>query len=206
MTSLHAVLESLGSAGVRHVLVGVTGANHWARDGSLVATYGWHELVIDPCRRALATAWHTLQSSGFTLRAGTTRILDPVPDEFAAHIAAELRTTTAYRQRDRMLLDLHTAIPGFTFEELWLEHRAFQAGDITIHVARLRHILESLAERGARWDPLAVATWSQGLHDHFVPDPGMAGILAEHRARHGIEVGGEVGGAVDPHRSDQPAR
>jgi hypothetical protein len=202
MTSLHAVLNSLGIAGIRHVLVGVTGANHWARDGSLVATHDAYELVIDPRPRALTTAWHTLRSSGFTLREGTTRILDPIPDDFAAHIAAEWRTTTAYRLRDRMLVELHTAIPGFTFEDLWREHRTFRAGDLAIHVERLHHVLESMVRRGARWDPLAVATWSQGLHDHFAPDPAMAGILAEHRARHGIEVGN----AVDPRGSDPPAR
>jgi hypothetical protein len=52
-----------------------------------------------------------------------------------------------------------------------------------------------MAGRGARWDPLAVATWSQGLYEHFIPNPAMAGILAEHRARHGIEVGA----VVEPH-------
>jgi hypothetical protein len=186
MRPQHEILRALGLARVRHVLVGIAGANCWALDGSLVASHNAHEIAVEPAAESLTAAWLTLRSLDFTLREGTTRIPDPIPDGFAAEVATGLRTTTAYRLRDRTLVELHTSIPGFTFDDLWRERRVFRAGAVEIHVARLRHILASMHQRNARFDHLAVATWSQGMHDLFVPDPAMARILAEHRRRHGI--------------------
>jgi hypothetical protein len=186
MRPQYEVLHALEHAGVRHVLVGIAGANCWARDGSLVASHGAHEIVLDPNPESLTAAWLALRTLGYTLREGTKRIPDPLPDGFARGVAEELRSTSAYRMSDRTLFDLHTAIPRFTFEELWREHRVFRAGEVDLHVARLRHILSSMHQRQARFDALAVATWSQGMHDHYVTNPDMTAVLAEHRRRHGI--------------------
>lgn len=186
---------------MRHVLVGIAGANCWALDGSLVASHDAHEITIEPRAESLTAAWLTLRGLGFTLRDGTARIPDPIPDAFADEVTAGSRSTTAYRMRDRTLVELHLSIPCFTFEELWREHRAFRAGDVELHVARLRHILASMHQRDRGFDHLAVATWSQGMHDLFVPDPAIALILAEHRRRHGIvRAGDPLGpeGVVDP--------
>lgn len=186
MRPQHELLRALGSAHVRHVLVGIAGANCWALDGSLVASHDAHEIVVEPTAESLTAAWLALRGLGFTLREGTARIPDPIPAGFASEVVAGLRSTSAYRMRDRTLVELHARIPGFTFDELWREHRTFRAGDVELHVARLRHILASMHQRAAGFDHLAVATWSQGMHDLFVPDPAIARILAEHRRRHGI--------------------
>lgn len=184
MRPQYEIVHALEQAKVRHLIVGIAGANLWARNGSLVATHDAHEIVVEPI--SLGDAWLALRRLGFTLREGTTRMPDPIPEELAADIAAGVRTTTAYRFRDRTLVELHVAIPGFTFEALWRERRTFRAGDVELHVARLRHILESMHRRDARFDGLAVSTWSQGMHDLYVPNPVMMRILAEHRRRHGI--------------------
>ncbi len=186
MRPQHELLRALGAARVRHLLVGIAGANCWALDGSLVASHNAHEIALEPTCENLTAAWLTLRELDFTLREGTTRIPDPIPDDYAAEVVAGLRSTSAYRMRDRTLVDLHTAIPGFTFDELYREHRVFRAGDVELHVARLRHILSSMHQRDRGFDHLAVATWSQGMHDLFVPNPAIALILAEHRRRHGI--------------------
>lgn len=186
MRPQHEVLRAFGLANVRHVLVGIAGANCWARDGSLVASHGPHEIVLEPDPVSLSAAWLALRILGYTLREGTSRLLDPVPDDFARDVVRDRRSTSAYRMRDRTLFDLHTKIPGFTFEELWREHRVFRAGEVELHVARLRHILASMHQRQQGFDELAVATWSQGMHDHYVTNPEMTAVLAEHRRRHGI--------------------
>jgi hypothetical protein len=196
MRPQHEVLRALGNNGVRHLLVGIAGANCWARDGSLVASHDAHEILVDPVPAQLETAWRTLRSSGFTLREETRRIPDPIPERLASDVVDRLASTNAYRMRDRTLVELHTRIPGFTFEELWREHRDFRAGEVELHVARLRHILASLHARDARFDGLLVATWSQGMHDLFVPDPAIARILAEHRRRHGIVRAGDGDAAL----------
>jgi hypothetical protein len=193
----HELVRAFGSAGVRHVLAGIAGANCWAYDGSLVATHRAHELVIEPTEANVEIAWRTLRELGYTLREDAERIADPIPAGRARAVVERLATTNAYRFRDRTLVELHTAIPGFTFDDLWREHRTFRAGDVELFVARLRHILASMHARDARFDRLVVATWSQGLHDWYVPDPAIAIVLAEHRRRHGI-VGPGDGAARRP--------
>ena len=189
MRPQHEVLRALGSAGIRHLLVGIAGANCWARDGSLVASHAVHEFAVDPTPEASRSAWLALRALGFTLREGTTRIPDPIPASFADEVANERRSTTAYRMRDRTLVALHPAIPGFAFDDLWRERRTFRVGDTEVQVARLRHILASMHERNIDCDHHAVATWSQGMHDHYVTNPEMTAVLAEHRRRHGIVRG-----------------
>lgn len=180
------LLRAFGAAQIRYVLAGVAGANCWARDGSLVAAHHTHEIVVEPVADTLTKVWCILRGLGYTLREGFARLPDPLPGDLARDVAASLRSTSAYRLRDQTLVQIHTTIPGFTFEDLWREHRTFRAGDVELHVARLRHILASMHERNVGGDKLAVARWSQGMHDLFVPDPVMTRILAEHRARHGI--------------------
>ncbi len=189
MRSQPELLRAFGAAEIRYVLVGIAGANCWARDGSLVASHATHEIVVEPVADTLTKALCILREQGYTLREDFTRLPDPLPEDFARDVAASLRSTSAYRLRDQTLVRIHTTIPGFTFEDLWREHRTFRVGDLQLQVARLRHILASMNERNTGTDRLAVARWSQGMHDLFVPNPEMTRILAEHRARHGIVRG-----------------
>jgi len=176
-------IDALHRAEVRHLLVGAAGANYWAFDGSQVFSLPVHEFLVEPDPIALRAAWDALQQLGYTLREGTERIADPHAPGFAESVAHEGRSTTGYRMRDRMLVEIHTAFAGLTFEELWNARRTFRAGELALEVARLGHILDELWQRDRSGDHLIVSTWSQGMHDMLEPDPEMSVILAEHRAR-----------------------
>jgi hypothetical protein len=177
------LITALQRARVRHLLVGAAGANYWAQDGSQAFSLPSHEFLVEPDPRALRAAWTALQQLGYTLRERTERIADALALGFAESVVREGRDTTGYRMRDRMLVEIHTAFRGATFDELWAARRTFRAGELELDVARLGHILDELWTRNRHYDHLIVSTWSQGMHDLLEPNPEIAVILAEHRAR-----------------------
>lgn len=183
MRPQYEILDALHCARVRHLLVGAAGANCWAFDGSQVFSLPSHEILVEPDPRALRETWSALQRLGYNLREGTERIADPNAPGFAETFAREGRSSTGYRMSDRMLVEIHTAFIGPTFEESWAARRTFRAGELALEVARLGHILDELWTRNRHFDHLIVSTWSQGMHDLLEPDPEIAVILAEHRAR-----------------------
>ncbi|GEM_PF-3780627 len=183
MRPQHEVLDALFRANVRHLLVGIAGANCWAHDGSLVVATSTHEILVEPEPRALRAAWTALRELGYTLRENAERIPDPFAPYYAESVAREGRSTTAYRMRDRTLVEVHTALHGHSFDEAWSARRTFRAGEIQLDVARLAHILDAAWARDRRFDRLLVATWSQGMHDLLEPDPEWTKFLLERRAR-----------------------
>lgn len=183
MRPQHELVDALRRVNVRHMLVGMAGANCWAFDGSQVVALNLHEFWIEPDPPALRAAWTVMRDLGYTLREDTERIADPCAPSYAESVVLEGRSTTGYRMRDRMLVEIQTALHGKTFEEAWSARRTFRAGEIPIDVARLAHILDAAWMRDRGDDHLLVATWSQGMHDLLEPDPRWTAFLAERRAR-----------------------
>ena len=165
MEPFHEIIDAFHAHAVRHMLIGVAGANCWARDGGEVASGTPREILVSPEPETLHRSWSALRELGFTLREVFTRLPDPCPLDLAREFIHRRATANAYRLRDRFLVELRTHTHGRSFEELWTDRRIFHAGHIELNVPRLRHLLEELMARNVGVDHLAVVTWAQGLHD-----------------------------------------
>ena len=157
-------MARLHGAGVRFVLIGVWGANFWARSGSTIFTTQDYDLLLPLDPEQVLQAWRVCEQAGLALWCGDEP-LDRPREVALARSVVDRRALVRATDGRTLDVDLTLTMAGFEFETVWRERRLFRVGAIDIPVARLRHIVESKAAAGRPKDRLFLATHEEALRD-----------------------------------------
>ena len=156
------LVRALLGVEVRFVVVGVWGANYYARSGSTVFTTADRDLFLPPNSENLLRAWSACESTGMALSAGNEPLDLPRDLALARAVVARRGLTTALGE-DGLEVDLGLVMSGFDFDAAWDERRTFVVDEVEVPVARLAHIVTSKAEAGREKDRLFLATHAEQL-------------------------------------------
>ncbi len=154
----------LKEARVRYVVIGVWGANLYARSGHTVFTTQDHDLFLplDPDNELRALA--ACESIGLALWCGGEP-LDRPRDLFLAERIVERRALVRATDAKTLDVDLSLVMASFDFDTVWSERRDFVVSGVAIPVARLSHIVRSKAAAGRDKDRLFLATHAEALRE-----------------------------------------
>jgi len=164
MDAFARLVRSLERAGVRFVLIGLAGANYYARSGATLFVTEDRDLLLplDP-DNALA-AWGVCEAMGLELRCGREP-LDRPRDRFLAERVVANRALVRATGGPGLDVDLSLVMAGFDFETVWAERGVFRVGTVDIPVARLGHIIESKRRVGREKDRMFLATHAEAIRD-----------------------------------------
>jgi hypothetical protein len=156
--------RELDQASVRFVLIGVWGANLYARSGATLFTTQDYDLLLPTDAENLLLAWQTCRRRGLELWLGEEPLGNPL-DRWLAERVIGQRALVRASDGLGFEVDLTLTMAGFAFEEVWEERRVFLLEGVEVPVARLRHIVESKAAAGRDKDRLFLATHAEALRD-----------------------------------------
>jgi len=162
MDAFARLVRSLERAGVRFVLIGLAGANYYARSGATLFVTEDRDLFL-ALDHALA-AWGVCEAMGLQLRCGREP-LDRPRDRFLAERVVANRALVRATDGAGLDVDLTLVMAGFDFETVWAERRVFRVGTVDIPVARLGHIIESKRRVGREKDRMFLATHAEAIRD-----------------------------------------
>jgi hypothetical protein len=158
------LVTALHGAGVRFVLIGVWGANFWARSASTIFTTQDYDLLLPLDPDQVLQAWRACEQAGLALWCGDEP-LDQPRDAALAQRVLDSRALVRATDGHTLDVDLSLTMSGFDFETVWRERRLFRVEGVDVPVARLRHIVESKAAAGRPKDRLFLATHEEALRD-----------------------------------------
>lgn len=168
------LLSALDARAVRFVVIGVWGANFYAKDVSFAFSTGDQDFFLPPDPANLLLAWEACESVGLELHSGNEP-LDKPRDLYIARAVVQHRALTRATGGGDLIVDLTLVMGGFDFETVWAERRFFELGSARVPVARLTHIAQSKAAAGRPKDRLFLETHKEMLADmirrHERPDP-----------------------------------
>jgi hypothetical protein len=164
LTPFTALAAALGDAGVRFVLIGVAGANHWARSGATIFTTQDYDVLLPLDPDAVLAAWSAARSVGLDLWSGGEPLGAPL-DRWLAEQVVTRRALVRASDGRGLDVDLGLVMAGFDFETVWAARRVFLVDAVAVPVARLRHIIESKARTGREKDRLFLASHAEALRD-----------------------------------------
>jgi hypothetical protein len=152
----------LHEANARFVVIGVWGANYYARTASTLFTTHDRDLFLPSDPANLRVVWQSCRSAGLELSTGDEPLGEPI-DEFLAERVIERKALTKATDGRGLDVDLSLVMEGFDFEQVWNERRLFRVEDIEIPVARLSHIVASKAKANRPKDRLFLETHAEAL-------------------------------------------
>ena len=158
------LVEALNKDAVRFVIIGVAGANHYARSGATLFTTKDYDLFLPPDSANALRAWSACEALGLKLFCGNEP-LDRPRDDFLARAIASRDALVCATDGADLFVDLTLVMAGFEFEAVWAERRLFVVEGVEVPVARLTHIVQSKAAAGRPKDRLFLATHEEALRD-----------------------------------------
>lgn len=158
------LVAALNEHAVRFVVIGVAGANHYARSGATVFTTEDFDLFLPPDPANALRSWVASEAAGLQLFCGDEP-LDRPRDEFLARQIVSRRALVRATDALQLHVDLTLVMAGFEFEPVWAERRLFAVEGVQVPVARLTHIVQSKAAVGRPKDRLFLATHEEALRD-----------------------------------------
>lgn len=161
--------ERFSEVGVRFALIGVWGANFYARSGAAVFTTEDYDVLLPPDPASELKAWEVCRALGFELTSGGEPLGAPL-DLWLAERVVERKALVRAIDSQGMQIDLTLVMAGFEFETVWSERRIFLVEGVEIPVARLAHIVASKATAGREKDRLFLATHQEALRDLMKDD------------------------------------
>ena len=156
------LIDRMTSRRVRYVVIGLAGANYYARSASQLFVTQDRDLFLPGDARNLLDAWNAGKEAGYQLWAGKEPLGEPIDEWLAARISSHRAGTTAIHP-DGVEVDFSLAMAGFDFERVWNARRTFRVEEREIPVARLSHIVESKAHADRPKDRLFLATYEELL-------------------------------------------
>jgi hypothetical protein len=171
VASFPEVVRALEREGVRFVLIGVAGANYYARSASTLFTTQDRDLFLPPDPANELGAWRACEAQGLELWCGREPLDTPRDLGLAEQVVARQALVRAVDEQG-LEIDLTLVMAGFDFETVWGERRTFVVEDVGIPVARLAHIVASKAEAGRPKDRLFLATHEEALRELVEDDRG----------------------------------
>jgi hypothetical protein len=155
--------RALNDAGVRYVVIGVWGANHYATSAGTVFRTEDRDLFLPSEPHNLLQCGEACAAAGLRLW-GEREPLDQPVDRWLAERVVERRALTR-ASTSEIRVDLTLVMQGFEFETVWNERRTFRIEGEDIPVARLLHIVTSKHAAGRDKDRLFLATHREALEE-----------------------------------------
>ena len=156
------VVRRLVDHRVRFVIVGVGGANYYARSAGEIFSTLDRDLFLPIDSRNLLNAWSVARDLNYILWSGDEPLGEPV-DQWLADRVVSLRATTTAIHSGGVQIDFMLDMKAFDFETVWTARRTFRIDDVEIPVARLSHIVESKTHANRPKDRQFLATWEERL-------------------------------------------
>jgi hypothetical protein len=147
---------------VRFVVIGVGGANLWARSGHTIFTTRDYDLFLPPDPENALRAWEAAESNGLLLFCGEEP-LDRPRDLILANGIVERRALVRATDGAGLDIDFALVMAGFEFEAVFARRRIFEIEGVPIGVARLSDIVASKAAAGREKDRLFLAAHAEAL-------------------------------------------
>lgn len=166
------LVEQLSSRGLRFVLIGVAGADYWARSGGTVFATQDRDLLLPLDPENLLGVWTACRYTGYELWSGNEPLGEPL-DLWLAERVVERRAGVKAVHRDEggSEVDLTLVMAGFDFDAVWSARRVFKAHGVEVPVARLTHIVRSKTLCNRPKDRLFLATYEEALRSLLPDDP-----------------------------------
>jgi len=168
---LEGLAAALNRDGVRYVVIGVAGANYWARSGHTVFTTQDFDLFLPPEPENALKAWQAAETSGLDLYCGD-ELLDRPRDLLLAKRVVHRRALVRATDGRGFDVDFTLVMAGFDFEPVFAGRRPFLVEGIPVPVARLRDIVASKAAAGRDKDRLFLAAHADALRSLIDEEPG----------------------------------
>jgi hypothetical protein len=162
------LVAALNQAGVRCVVIGVAGANYWARSGHTVFTTRDFDLFLPADPANALKAWQSAEACRLDLFCGDEP-LDRPRDLFLAERIVERRALVRATDGRGLDVDFSLVMAGFDFETVFARQRTFLVEGVPIKVARLSDIVASKAAAGREKDRLFLASHAEALRS-FIND------------------------------------
>jgi hypothetical protein len=147
---------------VRFVVIGVAGANLWARSGHALFATRDYDLLLPPDPDNAQRAWQAAESLGLQLYCGDEP-LDLPRDRFLAERIVERRALVRATDGAGFDVDFGLVMAGFEFETVFARCRLFEIDGVRVGVARLGDIVASKAAAGREKDRLFLAAHAEAL-------------------------------------------
>jgi hypothetical protein len=156
------LVAALRRAHVQFVLIGVGGANLWARSGHAVFTTVDFDLFVphDPANQL--RIWKVCDALGLELWCGDEPLDRPRDRKIATHITRARALVRATDARG-LEVDFTQVMAGYRFSTVWAARRSFLVEGVRVPVARLTQIVRSKALAGRPKDRLFLATHAEAL-------------------------------------------
>jgi hypothetical protein len=171
MDAFERLADSLTRAGVRFVVIGLAGANYYARSGGEIFQTQDRDLFLPPDPDDELAAWGVCESLGLDLFCDAEP-LDRPRDRFVAERVIANRALVRGTDGAGLDVDLALVMAGFDFATAWKARRIFRVEGVEIPVARLAHIVESKRRAGRDKDRLFLATHAEAIQDLLRSDLG----------------------------------
>jgi hypothetical protein len=153
---------ALHQRGVRFVLIGVAGANYYARSAASLFTTQDRDLFLPPDAANTLEAWAACRELGLELESAGGPL---------GRVVARRASVRATGGRG-LVVDLSYVMTGFDFESVHRERRTFRVAGVDVPVARLDHIVRSKWATGRDKDKLFLASHAAAIQDLLREDSG----------------------------------
>jgi len=164
------LVAELNGAAVRYVVIGVAGANYWARSGHTLFTTQDFDLFLPPDPANALKAWQAAEACRLDLFCGDEP-LDRPRDLLLAERIVVRRALVRATDQQGFDVDFSMVMAGFEFKAVFAERRIFLVEGVPIAVARLRDIVASEAAAGREKDRLFLAAHAEALRSLIQDEP-----------------------------------
>ncbi len=149
---------------MRFVLIGVAGANYYARSAASLFTTQDRDLFLPPDATNTLAAWAACRALGLALESAGEPLGEPLDRELAERVVARRARVRATDGRG-LVVDVTYVMTGFDFETVYRERRIFRVTGVDVPVARLGHIVRSKQATGRDKDRLFLAAHAEAIRD-----------------------------------------
>lgn len=132
------VLKALNQAGVRYVVVGMSGINYYAADPRETFSTMDYDIFLDPTKVNIEKTLAVLSKQKYTLST-SKGLLDPKNlDQLI-----EDRNTLIATDSFGIMIEFLLQISGYPFSEIFRDAETFRVGNVPIKVGRLNKLIQS---------------------------------------------------------------
>jgi hypothetical protein len=164
MDAFARLVRSLVRERVRFVVIGLSGANYYARSGGDLFVTQDRDLYLPLDPANVLAAWKACEAAGCDLLVGREPLDQPRDRRLAERVVAT-RALVRATNGAGLDVDLTLVMTGFDFDRVWAGRRLFRVDEVEIPVARLRHIVESKRLTGRQKDRLFLAAHADMIRD-----------------------------------------
>ena len=164
MDTFARLVERLRRDGIRFVVIGLSGANYYARAAGALFVTQDRDLLLPPDPDKTLAVWRACDALGLDLVCAAEP-LDRPRDRFLAERVISNQALVRATDGAGLDVDFTFVLAGFDFQRVWSRRRVFRVDDVEIPVARLADIVESKRRAGRDKGRLFLATHAEAIRD-----------------------------------------